>query len=65
MAIATRMLAYSDLDTTLTGVLNWNAAYTVLACDMYGDGVAGDRDRVIACVTALRDDPMLLARRAR
>ena len=96
MAIATRVLAYSDLDTALTGVLNWNAAqsgprpgillihggggldehardqahryaelgYTVLACDMYGDGVAGDRDRVIACVTALRDDPVLLARRA-
>jgi dienelactone hydrolase len=39
--------------------------YTVLACDMYGDGVAGDRDRVMACVTALRDDPALLARRAR
>jgi dienelactone hydrolase len=38
--------------------------YTVLACDMYGDGVAGNRDRVIACVTALRDDPALLARRA-
>jgi len=31
---------------------------------MYGDGVAGDRDRVIACVTTLRDDPELLARRA-
>jgi dienelactone hydrolase len=96
MTIATRVLAYSDLDTALTGVLHWNTAqpgpkpgillihggagldehardqarryaelgYTVLACDMYGDGVAGDRDRVIACVTALRDDPVLLARRA-
>jgi dienelactone hydrolase len=96
MAIATRVLAYGDLDTALTGVLHWNTAqrapvpgillihggggldehardqarryaelgYTVLACDMYGDGVAGDRDRVIACVTALRDDPVLLARRA-
>lgn len=95
MTIATRVLAYSDLDTALTGVLHWNTAqpgprsgillihggggldehardqarryselgYTVLACDMYGDGVAGDRDRVIACVTALRDDPALLARR--
>src|SRR5215207_1894918 len=31
--------------------------YAVLACDMYGDGVAGDRARVMACVTALRDDP--------
>jgi dienelactone hydrolase len=38
--------------------------YTVLACDMYGDGVAGDRDRIIACASALRDDPALLARRA-
>ena len=38
--------------------------YTVLACDMYGDGVAGDRDRIMACVTALRDDPPLLAQRA-
>lgn len=37
--------------------------YTVLACDMYGDGVAGDRERVMACVTALRDDPELLVRR--
>jgi dienelactone hydrolase len=97
MAIATRVLAYDDLDTALTGVLHWNTGhpgpmpgillihggggldehardqarryaglgYTVLACDMYGDGVAGDRDRVIACATALRDDPVLLARRAR
>jgi dienelactone hydrolase len=37
--------------------------YAVLACDMYGDGVAGDRERVMACVTALRDDPALLVRR--
>jgi dienelactone hydrolase len=32
---------------------------------MFGDGVAGDRDRVIACLTALRDDPALMVRRAR
>jgi dienelactone hydrolase len=38
--------------------------YVVLACDMFGDGVAGDRDRIIQCVTGLRDDPALLARRA-
>jgi dienelactone hydrolase len=94
MTIATRVLAYDDLGTTLTGELHWNTAhsgprpgillihggagldehardqarryaelgYAVLACDMYG--VAGDRDRVIACATALRDDPALLARRA-
>jgi dienelactone hydrolase len=96
MTIATRVLAYGDLDTALTGVLHWNPAqpgprpgillihggggldehardqahryaelgYSVLASDMYGDGVAGDRERVIACVTALRDDPVLLTRRA-
>jgi dienelactone hydrolase len=96
MTIATRALAYSDLDMALTGVLNWDTAhpgprpgillihggggldehareqarrycglgYTVLACDMYGDGIAGDRDRIMACVTALRDDPALLAQRA-
>ena len=38
--------------------------YTVFACDMLGDGVAGDRDRVIGSLTAMRDDPGLLARRA-
>lgn len=38
--------------------------YTVLACDMYGDGVAGNRDRVMACVTVMRDDPAVLIRRA-
>jgi dienelactone hydrolase len=37
--------------------------YTVLACDMYGEGVAGDRERVMATVTALRDDPAFLVRR--
>jgi dienelactone hydrolase len=42
----------------------WAAlGYVVLACDMYGDGVAGDRDRVMAAVSALRDDPALLVRR--
>jgi dienelactone hydrolase len=39
--------------------------YVVLACDMLGDGVAGDRDRVIGCLRTLRDDPALMARRAR
>jgi dienelactone hydrolase len=38
--------------------------FTVFACDMYGDGVAGDRERVVAAVTRLRDDPDLLVRRA-
>jgi dienelactone hydrolase len=36
----------------------------VLACDMFGDGIAGDRERVIGCLYALRDDPALLVRRA-
>ena len=44
----------------------WAAlGYVVLACDMYGDGVAGDRQRIMTCVTALRDDPALLVSRAR
>jgi dienelactone hydrolase len=38
--------------------------YVVLACSMFGDGIAGDRQRVIGCLTALRDDPALLVRRA-
>jgi dienelactone hydrolase len=38
--------------------------YTVLACDMFGDGVAGNRERVMACLVGLRDDPRLLSRRA-
>jgi dienelactone hydrolase len=38
--------------------------YTVFACDMLGDGVAGDRDRVIKCLTELRDNPGLMVRRA-
>jgi dienelactone hydrolase len=37
--------------------------YAVLACDMFGDGVAGDRERVLACLYALRDDPSFLVRR--
>jgi dienelactone hydrolase len=39
--------------------------YAVFAGDMLGDEVAGHRQRVIASLTALRDDPGLLARRAR
>lgn len=37
--------------------------YAVLACDMFGGGIAGDRERVMACLLALRDDPDLLVRR--
>jgi dienelactone hydrolase len=39
--------------------------YTVFACDMLGDGVAGDRQRVVGTLTTLRDDPAAMARRAR
>ena len=39
--------------------------YVVFACDMYGDGVAGDRQRIIATIGALRAEPGRLARRAR
>jgi dienelactone hydrolase len=39
--------------------------YAVLACDMFGDGIAGDRERVMACLLGLRDDPDLLVRRGR
>ena len=38
--------------------------YVVLACDMFGEGVAGNRERVIACLTGLRDDPPSMVRRA-
>lgn len=41
------------------------AGYVVLAGNMFGDGVAGDRDRVIGCLTTLRDNPALMVRRAR
>jgi len=37
--------------------------YAVLACDMFGAGVAGNRERVLACLLELRDNPQLLVRR--
>jgi dienelactone hydrolase len=39
--------------------------YVILACDMFGDGTAGDRDRIMRCIHALRDDPAFMARRVR
>jgi len=39
--------------------------YAVFACDMFGDGVAGDRDRIIQRVTGLRDEPAQMVRLAR
>lgn len=39
--------------------------YVALACDMFGEGVAGNRDRVMARLIGLRDDPELLFQRGR
>ena len=39
--------------------------YTVFACDMYGAGVLGDRERMMESLTAMRDDPDVLLRRTR
>ena len=38
--------------------------YVVFACDMFGDGVAGDRERTMAAIAALIGDPDRLCRRA-
>lgn len=38
--------------------------YHVFACDMYGEGVIGDRDRVMATIMTLRRDRQALQRRA-
>jgi dienelactone hydrolase len=38
--------------------------YVVFACDMYGDAVAGNRERIMACIAGLRSDPSVLVRRA-
>jgi len=38
--------------------------FVVFACDMYGPGVAGDRERILACLGELRNDPAKLCRRA-
>lgn len=57
----------ADLDDHARGQARRYAAhgYAVLAGDMFGDGVAGNRERVMACLVKLRDDPQLLSRRAR
>jgi dienelactone hydrolase len=39
--------------------------YVVLAADMFGAGVAGDRGRIVRHLIALREDPALLVRRVR
>jgi dienelactone hydrolase len=37
--------------------------YVVLAAGLLGEGVAGNRERTVARLTAMRDDPALLVRR--
>src|SRR2546430_17329953 len=39
--------------------------FVVFACDMYGNGVAGNRERVMARIMELRNDPAKLCQRAR
>jgi dienelactone hydrolase len=38
--------------------------YVAFACDMYGEGVAGSRERIMACINELRAEPDRLSRRA-
>ena len=38
--------------------------FVVFACDMYGEGVAGNRERVVQQITELRRDPLMLCQRA-
>jgi len=39
--------------------------FVAFACDMYGNGVGGNRDRVMARIAELRDNPAKLCQRAR
>jgi dienelactone hydrolase len=39
--------------------------YVVLAADMFGEAVRGRRDRIVSCLTGMRDDPDSMVRRAR
>jgi dienelactone hydrolase len=41
-----------------------SSGYVAFACDMYGNGVAGNRDRVMSCINELRADRERLCRRA-
>jgi dienelactone hydrolase len=38
--------------------------FVVFACDMYGEGVAGNRERIVQRITELRRDVAVLCRRA-
>lgn len=39
--------------------------FVVFACDMYGPGVAGNRERIMATLAEMRSDPAKLCQRAR
>src|SRR5262249_16631694 len=39
--------------------------FVVFACDMYGSGVMGSRERIMATLGAFRNDPSGLCRRAK
>jgi dienelactone hydrolase len=38
--------------------------YVAFACDMYGEGIAGNRERTISTITELRAEPGRIAKRA-
>src|ERR1700744_6354582 len=38
--------------------------FVAFACDMYGEGIAGSRERIMACIAELRAEPHRLPRRA-
>ena len=38
--------------------------YVAFACDMYGEGVAGSRERIMTCINELRAEPDRIPRRA-
>jgi dienelactone hydrolase len=40
------------------------SGFVALACDMYGEGVVGNRERVMRCITDFQQDPGRLCRRA-
>ena len=57
----------AGLDSHAKGRANRLAAlgFVVFACDMYGHGVAGNRERIMARIAELRDDTAKLCQRAR
>ncbi len=57
----------AGLDSHAKGRANRLAelGFVVFACDMYGQGVAGNRERIMASIAELRDDTAKLCQRAR